>query len=209
MLDAAAVRILDVGCGAGDNARLIKHRNSQVVIHGITRSAEEAERAAQVLSTCHCADIEEGIPAALLDEKFDAMIFSHVLEHLVEPWSVLADYSGLLRPGGEMLVAVPNVAHWRIRSQLMRGMFEYQSTGVLDITHLRFFTFNTAPQLLFGSASKLRLIEVRADGDVPQWILRRHILSTDAARYIDAFAARRWPNLFSAQVLIKATKVAD
>jgi hypothetical protein len=71
-----------------------------------------------------------------------------VLEHLIEPAAVLAHFRSYLRPGGRVLVSVPNVAHARVRLDLARGRFDYRDYGVLDRTHLHFYTFSSAQELM-------------------------------------------------------------
>lgn len=92
-----------------------------------------------------------------------------------EPARVLAKFVVLLKPGGQVLIAVPNVLSWRMRMQFLFGHFEYQSGGVLDDTHLRFFTYNTADSLLMKDAPSLQITSKVADGSVPLWLLRRYI----------------------------------
>jgi 2-polyprenyl-3-methyl-5-hydroxy-6-metoxy-1,4-benzoquinol methylase len=199
-------RVLDVGCGAGDNARLIRSRNSECEIVGITQSEPEARIARSQMSRCLVADIESEIPESLLDRSFDVLIFSHVLEHLRHPSEVLARFAGLLRDGGQALIAVPNVMFWQMRLRFLRGDFEYDSSGILDDTHLRFFTYVTAEQMLFAPESSLRVASKTATGHVPLPGLRQYLLPRDVGASIDRWACSCWPNLFGWQILIKAIK---
>src|SRR6202007_937914 len=100
LIDGPYDRVLDVGCGAGDNAALIRSRNPECEIIGITQSEPEAGLARNRSSKCLIADIETEIPELLLDQCFDVLIFSHVLEHLRYPSEVLARFASLLRNGG-------------------------------------------------------------------------------------------------------------
>jgi trans-aconitate methyltransferase len=86
----------------------------------------------------------------LLDpgERFDVMIFADVLEHLVHPDALLKRLSRNLAAGGFALVSLPNIAYYKIRWRLMRGQFDYEPFGIMDRSHLRFFTRETALQLL-------------------------------------------------------------
>lgn len=198
--------LLDIGCGAGDNAALIKSRYSECEVFGITHSAVEADLARKHMAQCWVFDIENELPADLDHQSFDVLIFSHVLEHLRNPAVALARFSRLLRSGGEVLIAVPNVLSWRMRAQFLLGRFEYESAGGLDDTHLRFFTYFTADQYLLSKSPDLQVTTKSASGSVPLWWLRRYIFPQRWAGYIDQWGCRHWPNLFGGQVLIKAVK---
>jgi 2-polyprenyl-3-methyl-5-hydroxy-6-metoxy-1,4-benzoquinol methylase len=206
----AARRVLDVGCGAGDNAALLRARDATVRVVGITHSPAEAALAAAHLERCHVFDIESAWPAEPLAEltaaRFDALVFSHVLEHLREPSRVLARFSQLLAPGGSVLIAVPNVLGWRQRLRFLSGRFEYQASGVLDATHLRFFTYFTAADYLLADCPELRLVARRVTGSVPLWLLRRRVLPASLSAAIDALGCRAYPNLFGSEILLKASK---
>lgn len=198
--------LLDVGCGAGDNAALLRLRYPRCQLFGITHSAAEAELAKRHLQRCWVLDIEAPLPAELATQRFDALMFSHVLEHLREPALALARFSELLNPGGVALLAVPNVLFWRQRMQFLRGRFEYQASGILDDTHLRFFTYHTAARYLLAQSPELELQSQCVTGSVPLWWLRRHLFRGAISQSIDTWGCRAWPNLFGAQVLLKAIK---
>jgi 2-polyprenyl-3-methyl-5-hydroxy-6-metoxy-1,4-benzoquinol methylase len=206
LLDKDCKRLLDIGCGAGDNAELLKSKNTECDVFGITYSAVEAELAEKHMTQCWVFDIESEIPADLNHQSFDVLIFSHILEHVRDPAVVLAHFSRLLRRGGVVLIAVPNVLSWRMRLQFLQGNFEYESAGVLDDTHLRFFTYFTADQYLLAKSPDLQVSTKTVSGSVPLWWLRRHILPQRWSERIDQWGCRHWPNLFGSQVLIKVMK---
>jgi 2-polyprenyl-3-methyl-5-hydroxy-6-metoxy-1,4-benzoquinol methylase len=106
-------RLLDIGCGAGDNAALIKSRYPESNVFGITHSAAEAELAKKYMTRCWVFDIEDKLTDDLAHQSFDVLIFSHVLEHLRDPAEVLSRLSRLLRRGGQVLIAFPNLLSWR------------------------------------------------------------------------------------------------
>jgi 2-polyprenyl-3-methyl-5-hydroxy-6-metoxy-1,4-benzoquinol methylase len=198
-------RVLDVGCGVGDNARLIRARMPDCAIYGITLSEAEAQVARQVMSACCVLDLE-GPEVAFAGQYFDVLLFSHVLEHLRDPADVLMRYLDRLVSGGWVLIAVPNILSWRMRIQFLRGEFEYGSAGVLDDTHLRFFTYFTADRFLLAKTPNLQVVSKTVTGSFPLWWLRRHVLPTVWSERIDRWACRHWPNLFGGQILIKAVK---
>ncbi len=200
------IRLLDIGCGAGDNARLVKERHQARQVYGITHSASEAEIAGIHMEHCWVFDLEGEFPPDLTGQTFDALVFSHVLEHLRDPAVVLARFASLLHKDGQILIAVPNVLSWRMRLQFLFGHFEYESAGVLDDTHLRFFTYYTADKFLLAGAPSLSVLSKSATGSVPLWWLRRHLLPESWCDRIDQWGCRHWPNLFGGQILIKAVK---
>jgi 2-polyprenyl-3-methyl-5-hydroxy-6-metoxy-1,4-benzoquinol methylase len=197
-------KVLDVGCGAGDNAALIKTKHPICEIHGVTRSTAEADIARKSMRACWVFDIEKEIPADLSAIRFDAIIFSHVLEHLSDPATIVSGFARLLLPGGCVVIAVPNALSWAMRWRFLRGDFEYQADGVLDDTHLRFFTFITADRYLLAGSPQLDLVSKSVTGNVPLWWLRRHLLPSGWCARVDRLGCRIWPNLFGDQVLIKA-----
>jgi 2-polyprenyl-3-methyl-5-hydroxy-6-metoxy-1,4-benzoquinol methylase len=204
LLEGRVRRVLDVGCGSGDNAALLKSRYPGCEIFGITYSAAEAQLARRTMAACWVADIEADLPAEITALRFDTIIFSHVLEHLRDPGVVVSRFTRLLQNGGAAIIAVPNALSYAMRWQFLRGDFEYQSEGVLDDTHLRFFTYRTADKYLLGKCPELKLVSKSVTGSIPLWLLRRYVLPRSWSSYIDALACRLWPNLFGYQVLIKA-----
>jgi SAM-dependent methyltransferase len=211
LVDIQSPEILDVGCGAGDNAALLSTRFPGSKVDGITHSRAEADRAIAHMRDCWVFDIEGEWPGALKSRKYDALLFSHVLEHLREPAAIVAAYSSLLKENGIVLIAVPNILSWRLRLRFLRGDFTYEETGPLDSTHLRFFTFDSADRFLLARSGILRLESKIAHGSFPLWWGRRYLLPGRVCESIDRWACRHWPNLFADQVLLKAAlrSIAD
>lgn len=206
LIDGPMRCVLDIGCGSGANAHLIKQKYPHVSVSGVTISGNEADSARTILDNCWVFDVEGAFPEDLLSLKFDTLIFSHVLEHLKNPASVLAQVVNLLEPNGQVLIAVPNVLNWRQRLEFLFGRFEYQNHGIMDNTHLRFFTYYTATRYLLAECPHLTLTHQYAPGTVPLWYLRRKLLPEKWCSVIDRFASARWPNLFGGQVIIRAIK---
>lgn len=207
LLPSAAKDILDVGCGAGANARLMKRESPERRIVGITLSDGERILAEPHLDSCRVCDIELGIPEEIQAERYDAIVLSHVLEHLRFPQTELGKLSALLRPEGVLLIAVPNILAWRQRVQFLLGRFEYVSSGAMDASHLRFFTFDSVERELIAPNPHLQLKSKTVTGAVPLWFLRR-ILPSVMVRFLDRVGCQVAPNLFGDQVLIVATLAA-
>lgn len=132
-------RVLEVGCGTGATGALALARGRAGHYAGIELFPAAAEEARRVLSEVVAADIER-IELPWQPAAFDALILSEVLEHLVEPWAALAKLARVVRPGGLVLASSPNVAHWRVVRELLRGRFDLADQGVFDRTHMRWFT---------------------------------------------------------------------
>jgi 2-polyprenyl-3-methyl-5-hydroxy-6-metoxy-1,4-benzoquinol methylase len=204
LIDADARAVLDVGCGAGDNAALLIERQPQMQVYGITGSEPEAVLARGRMTDCWVTDLENGFPPEARARQYDVVLFCHVLEHLRDPAALVGRSVALLRPGGVCLIAVPNVLVWTQRAKFLRGRFDYESSGIMDETHLRFFTYETAAKYLLAKAPELRVAAQSASGSVPLWVLRRHLLPARLSSRIDAAGCALLPNLFGWQVLIKA-----
>jgi SAM-dependent methyltransferase len=208
LLDRNCNRVLDVGCGAGDNAALLNSMLPRCEVFGITHSAAEADLARKYMVDCLVGDIENEIPAELRDLTFDAILFSHVLEHLRHPATVVARFSPLLRKGGQVIIAVPNVLSAPMRLRFLTGNFEYNPAGgVLDDTHLRFYTYFTADRYLLSSSPDLQLTHKVADGHIPLPLLRGRLIPASVGKRIDRWGCRHWPNLFADQIVLAAVKL--
>jgi methionine biosynthesis protein MetW len=132
--------VLDVGCGSGvHGAEMARAHGHRVV--GVDLSEQSIAKARTRLEEAYVADVTrpELYPFAG-QRKFDVIVFSDILEHLYDPAQVLTSHYQLLAPGGHVLISLPNIAIWNVRLSIMTGRFEYQDTGTLDRTHIRFFT---------------------------------------------------------------------
>ena len=146
--DRTGLEVLDVGCGFATTSESIQKRGNRVT--GIESSDDALPRARTRIGHVVHADLQDldGVRRALQGKQFDIIIFADVLEHLAWPEGVLRSYRQFLRPGGSIIVSLPNVGLWSVRLSLLAGRFEYADTGVLDRTHLRFFTRRTMRRLL-------------------------------------------------------------
>src|SRR4029077_8783598 len=119
-------------------------------VTGIESSAEAVAVARGRVSDVVHADLQqiEEVKRSLGERRFDVIIFADVLEHLAWPIGVLRGYLDLLKDGGNVIVSLPNVGLWSVRVNLLLGRFHYEETGVLDRTHLRFFTRRSARELI-------------------------------------------------------------
>jgi 2-polyprenyl-3-methyl-5-hydroxy-6-metoxy-1,4-benzoquinol methylase len=139
--------VLDVGCGVGLNGAAIKRTGARVT--GIEIVPKSIERARAVLDEVIAADIssDAAVRDAIGSRRFDLIVFADVLEHTLEPRAVLERFLPYLEDDGQVLISLPNVAAWTVRLGLLAGRFDYQPSGILDDTHIRFFTRESAARL--------------------------------------------------------------
>lgn len=139
-------RVLDVGCATGNLAEVLAGRGCRVT--GIEIDPEAARQAEKHCERVIVGDVESLDLGADLDEAdFDVIVFGDVLEHLKDPLQTLRRFKPFLQTEGYVIASIPNIAHGSVRLALMQGRFRYRSLGLLDDTHLRFFTRETVEQL--------------------------------------------------------------
>lgn len=194
-------RVLDVGCAAGDLAEVLAERGCRVT--GIEADPEAARQAQERCERVIVGDVEAlDLDAELGGESFDVLLFGDVLEHLKDPLRTLKNLEPFLRPEGYVVASIPNVAHGSVRLALMQGEFPYTRLGLLDDTHLRFFTresverlFEDAGFLVVELRRTLRGIfdtEIEVDRDlVPEEVLRPVQRDPEASTYQFVLTARR------------------
>jgi 2-polyprenyl-3-methyl-5-hydroxy-6-metoxy-1,4-benzoquinol methylase len=136
----SARAVLDVGCAQGALGLVYRRRNPRARVLGIDSDPLAADVAASRLSEVACLDVaREPMPFPVSD-GLDCIIYGDVLEHLKDPWAVLKAQAEYLAPAGIVLVCMPNVEHWRLALRLLNGTFDYEPSGLLDRSHLRWFT---------------------------------------------------------------------
>jgi SAM-dependent methyltransferase len=140
-------RVVDFGCWTGLVAGELKRRGCYVT--GIERDTQAARVAEGTCDRVIVADLDQADLAELLEgETYDVGLFGDVIEHLARPERVLRGMRDLLNPGGYIVVSVPNITHANIRLMLLEGRFDYSDTGILDDTHLKYFTRQSIADLL-------------------------------------------------------------
>ncbi|MBI4588460.1 MAG: class I SAM-dependent methyltransferase [Candidatus Rokubacteria bacterium] len=200
--DGAGKRLLDVGAAEGYLAELLGRRGFEVTC--LERDPGLAAVAAEKCRRVVTADLERELP--LLDGPFDVIVYGDVLEHLSDPARVLSSLNQSLKEDGIVIVSVPNVAHLWVRLQLLLGRFDYADRGILDRTHLRFFTRRSF--LRFLGDSKLKVIEM-IPTPVPLPLLvpeRLHGRWLSALHALNALTARCWQGLFAYQFVAVARR---
>lgn len=149
LLPRDARRIVEVGCGAGALGAAYRSFNPAVEYTGIEAPGPAAEMARRRLDRVLSLDVETLKRGALGSEAdaMDCLVLGDVLPRLRDPWTVMARMVGWLREGGQVLACFPNVQHWSVLAGLIRGEWNDAAGGLLDRTHLRFFTMDSALRL--------------------------------------------------------------
>ena len=193
-------RLLDVGSAQGALAQRFMERKFEVTcIEG------NPELAAAARGKCHqmiVADLDQELPQ--LTGQFDVIVYGDILEHLKNPLEVFVGFNRQLGPSGKVIVSVPNFVHLFVRLSILVGRFEYMDRGILDRTHLRFFTHAsfqrflaqaglTVDELLVTPAPLLLLVPRRHHG----WWLR-------TLNGLNALLARCWKTMFGYQFIAVA-----
>lgn len=151
-------QVVEFGCASGHFAHIINNRGCTVT--GVEINPVAAEIAKQYCQEVIVADLDfVSIREILPNQKFDVAIFGDVLEHLRNPWKVLEETKLILKEDGFVVASIPNIAHGAIRLALLKGEFEYTELGILDNTHLRFFTRKTVEELFDKSGYILNVID--------------------------------------------------
>lgn len=201
----AGERVLQVDCGPGWLPQMLQERGAQVIATDLSAVAVARARARGV--DAFQFDIDSG-PLPFADQEFDVVISDSQLEHRVDTDHALDEMARVLRPGGRLILLLPNTAHWRVRLWLLRGRFPYLDHTPTDPLHLRFFTLSDVRSLL----ARRHLEVIFTDGSAslwvdslyPRWLRRGGYLS---AGYI--WLAHRWPGFFARDFIVVARKRAQ
>lgn len=191
-------KILDIGCADGlfaERARAAGHH-----VTGI--DALERPGVRERTDDFHQANLSRGIPPEV-GIGYDMVIAGDVIEHLPRPEELLREILRVLRPGGQLLLSVPNFEHWYPRARVTLGLFGYDRRGILDQAHLRFFT----------RASLRRLVRRHGFDILEQTYTGLPVVSSSATakalHRIDTWLAHRRPTLFAYQLILRLTPHAE
>lgn len=184
--------VLELGCGAGGTGRGVLAAGKAGRYVGIELDPKAAQVAAQALSEVLVGDVQE-VNLDHLHGRFDALVISEVIEHLPDPWTTLARLSTCVKPGGQVLASSPNIAHWEVILNLIKGRFQYREAGVMDQTHLRWFTPESYVALFEGAGFQIETVKsMRQNG----W----------KAKMFDGLTGGRLKHLFMAQIVVIGRK---
>ena len=166
LLPPQAKRIIEVGCGSGALAREYRKINADCHYLGLDIVDEYANMAARYCDETVVADIEKQDDLFFIKNKDrDCWVFADSLEHLVNPWLVLEKVRKVIPDNGYVIACIPNAQNWSVVANLAIGNFRYQDSGLLDRTHLRWFTRQTMIELFVDSGFQVESITSRIIGD--------------------------------------------
>ena len=180
-------RVLDVGCARGYLGKKIKDLGNYVA--GIEVSEEAAQVATLVLDRVYTFNIEGPLPTDIRNEKFDLIIMGEILEHVFDPIEVLKNIKEISADEGEIVITTPNLLMWTRRAGFLFGKFHYESEGVFDFGHIRFFTYRYLKEVILGSGFSITK--------------ENHIIFPGKLTEI----LKYWPSLFAHQFVVKVKKL--
>lgn len=161
-----ARRILDVGCGAGGLAIKLARRQQAEYdgIEPVTRAADIARGRMTRVWNCPVEEALEELP----EGHYDCIVVADVFEHLLDPLNVLSRLRSKLAPGGHLVASVPNIQNWSVVAELLRGRWAYRNEGILDRTHLRFFTRSSFSEMFWDAGFRIQSVgQTRSDHRPP------------------------------------------
>ena len=194
-----AGRVLDLGCGGGLLAAELRNRGQFVVGVDAKPPPGTAERVDRLVM----ADLDAGLPSGVVEESpFDVVLAADVLEHVREPDRLLRDLHDICSRDAVLVASVPNIGHWYPRLRIGFGRFDYDHRGILDATHLRFFTWRSFVGMAYRAGW---LVEQRRLTGVPLEVLGRDGGAGGMGSLwkvlgrLDRAGRAVWPSLFAYQ----------
>ncbi len=186
-------RVLEIGCATGYVSAMLKANGCQVT--GIELDPIAARQARTVCDRVIEGDAADPSVLKSAGSNFHVVLCGDVLEHLIDPGEALRTLTTMLAPGGEILVSIPNVAFWKMRLHLLGGHFEYTDSGILDRTHLRFFTVDSFKKLSIDAGYMVETVALNDFGIPMGTLLRRLPVIGKVLQKIEFRLAETWPNL--------------
>ncbi|MEM0996815.1 MAG: class I SAM-dependent methyltransferase [Bacteroidota bacterium] len=192
--------VLEIGCSSGGTGKLIKEKFGTEFYAGLELMPDAVSAAKQNIDWAEQGNVEEMIAQQALDripaKGYDAILYLDVLEHLYNPWKVVEATKHLLKPGGVIVGSIPNAGNLYVLWKIMRDRFEYDEDGLLDRTHIRFFTLHTIKKMLDPHYRIAAL-----DSNRNTWSTMNKY-----QRFFYLLTLGRWKRLFIRQYLFIATK---
>lgn len=199
-------KVLEVGCATGYMGQYLKEKCGCELV-GVELDPESANKANPHYKQIIVGDISESKTLFSLNlEQFDVILCSNILEHTLKSQEILEKLKSFLKPEGYFVIAFPNIAHWSIRLNLLLGKFDYSEKGILDESHVRFFTLKTAWELFESAGLKIEVFGFDWDNGITKLdgFLRR--IPMIGPKFLRFFYSLR-PTLFGYQFIFKAKPI--
>lgn len=154
-------RVLELGCASGYLSGYMEQRLGCTVT-GLEFDPAAVQIAATRMSHAYVADLDQpdALDLAAPTAPFDGLLAAAILEHLKYPEALLQRAKTLLKPGAWVIVSLPNIAHWNVRLKLLRGRFDYADYGIMDRTHVHFYTVDTGRRLLEDQGYRVEAVHI-------------------------------------------------
>lgn len=193
MVPDGSATVLDLGCGSGNFGRKLIEVGKAKELYGVEIFDQAAEQAKKHYKIVHVGDIEEmQLP---YERSFDLIVCGDVLEHLKNPQCVLKDAKRWLKDDGRIVCCLPNIRHWRIAWKLIfGGDWRYEQHGIMDQTHLRFFTVRSFSRLLEESGYKIEKKALR-------------LVKAPKQRFLNSITFGIFEEFFAFQIMFCARKM--
>jgi 2-polyprenyl-3-methyl-5-hydroxy-6-metoxy-1,4-benzoquinol methylase len=197
-------RILDLGCSGG----LLSERARELGHHVVAVDLFEPEGIRSRVDTFVQADLNQGVPEAVATPGgYDIVLCADILEHLTAPQDLLREIAPLLSPHGMLMVSVPNISHWYSRIRIGLGLFDYDQRGILDQTHMRFFTRRSLRRHLRGAG--FEIVRQEATGLPVEVLIRNEGTVARVLRRLDRLAVSARPTLFGYQFVVQCARPTE
>lgn len=190
-LAPAGTKLLELGCATGFMSQYFRDTLG-CQVYGVDFNKAAINQAKQFTQSAFSGDLNDQQTWIKISKNkpYEVVFASAVIEHLISPETCLKRIRKVLKSRGILIATVPNVAHWRMRLHLLAGHWQYQDYGVLDNTHLRFFTYTTFQDLVTQAGFIIQKIAIDPAGGI---------------KYFDPIA-KFFPNFYAHQIVIKAIK---
>ncbi|SDZ74217.1 methionine biosynthesis protein MetW [Thiothrix caldifontis] len=200
--------VLELGCGDGSMSRLLRERCEANII-GIDHNPDIVWQAQRYCDYVFTEDLDDPQSLdALEDEKFDVITLVDVLEHLKHPESLLRRLKPLLLDEGQVLISIPNIAHASVRLELLNGHFDYEPAGILDDTHLKFFTVESVQALLADAGFAVNEIDYTWH-DLPDEVIKQYLQAAGLESTPAALAKFHEPEAVAYQFIIAGSPIVE
>jgi 2-polyprenyl-3-methyl-5-hydroxy-6-metoxy-1,4-benzoquinol methylase len=189
---SSTARMLEIGCGNGDTAAYAKTTGKCVSSCGVELCEEPAEEARTKMDVVIVGDVET-LELPFERESFDVLIMSEVVEHLRDPWAALRKLHPFLKPGAIVLAGSPNVAHHSVLWMQIRGQWTHAPSGIMDRTHLRWFTPASYRQLFEDCGFT---VDFSGTANPLRW----------KARWFNRLTFTKWEHMLHTQIFLKGRR---